>query len=566
MCCFLPVWRRSTAASSSTAPSCCTRMRSDGTQAHRHHAQGYGGVRRHELKHIRGDFNVAWPTAEIAVRTQRCVEICSERDLRAATKRPRRGQDRGVPREIRAPVHRGRSGYLADIIDPATRGGSHRRSGNAPDKARQESAEETRKHSLDLLRCLEKSSSRIVVDRARVIPPARDGVRTVAVYSEPTCGRHTCAKPRGRLIGPLHRARAISTVTESSRQQSHWRRTIHPAMGSSASGVVRSPVRDAALCGRPPAERSPQWGADIARTLALANGVPSCPNNRAAHKRKEAEKIAKEFATQFCSKRCGWRREGNECVPLRRRWQGTRCGAARSENAFGDDAVYLEKFVTEPRHVEIRARRYSRQHALTWRARVLVQRRHRKIEKPERRVTRSQKKMGDTAVGRPAPPATSRGHCEFLLDTKGVLLPRDEHAAAGRASVTESSPESTSFMAVRIAAGESSRSSRRIFASRLGHRVRITAKRRSNNFLHRLPDRASPSADGRASGGTAHRVGQRDWPALRSDARQAIVWGAPCAGGYPNAASVGRSLTRAWRPRGTSTFASWTTTSSAVAK
>ena len=73
-------------------------------------------------KHIRGDFNVAWPTAEIAVMGPKgAVEILFKREI-AESDDPRGGdgrEGRRVSRAVRAsrtsPPSRG---YLDDIIDP----------------------------------------------------------------------------------------------------------------------------------------------------------------------------------------------------------------------------------------------------------------------------------------------------------------------------------------------------------------------------------------------------------------------------------------------------------------
>jgi len=66
---FLRVPTRSTAASSVTAPSCSMRTgEADRPQAHGDHTQSRMAVPTTLMcsKHIRADYNVAWPTAEIA--------------------------------------------------------------------------------------------------------------------------------------------------------------------------------------------------------------------------------------------------------------------------------------------------------------------------------------------------------------------------------------------------------------------------------------------------------------------------------------------------------------------
>ncbi len=62
-------------------------------------------------KHIRSDFNLAWPTAEIAVMGPKgAVKIIFRNQIENATDpAAARGADRGVQREVREPVRRGRA-------------------------------------------------------------------------------------------------------------------------------------------------------------------------------------------------------------------------------------------------------------------------------------------------------------------------------------------------------------------------------------------------------------------------------------------------------------------------
>ncbi len=100
--------------------------------------------------------------------------------------------------------------------------------------------------------------------------------------------------------------------------------------------------------------------------------------------------------------------------------------AARSEAAasFGDDAVYLEKFIVEPRHVEIQvlADRHGRVVSLGERE-CSLQRRHQKVveEAPSPVVGPDlRKRMGQAAVAAArAVGYTSAGTVEFLLDADG---------------------------------------------------------------------------------------------------------------------------------------------------
>ena len=59
-------------------------------------------------KHLRGDVNYAWPSAEIAVMGPKgAVEIIFRGDLGDAGQD--RGAHRGIPREIRQPLRRRRA-------------------------------------------------------------------------------------------------------------------------------------------------------------------------------------------------------------------------------------------------------------------------------------------------------------------------------------------------------------------------------------------------------------------------------------------------------------------------
>lgn len=100
--------------------------------------------------------------------------------------------------------------------------------------------------------------------------------------------------------------------------------------------------------------------------------------------------------------------------------------AARREakSSFGDDAVYLEKFITRPRHVEIQVLADSHGTVLSLGERECsVQRRHQKMieEAPSVAVDQELRaRMGETAV-RVARAAgyVNAGTCEFLLAADG---------------------------------------------------------------------------------------------------------------------------------------------------
>jgi acetyl-CoA carboxylase biotin carboxylase subunit len=103
--------------------------------------------------------------------------------------------------------------------------------------------------------------------------------------------------------------------------------------------------------------------------------------------------------------------------------------AARREakNAFGDDAVYVEKYIEGPRHVEIQILADSHGNCVSLGERECsVQRRHQKMveEAPSVAVSPElRREMGATAV-RAALAAgyVNAGTCEFLLDKDGKFF------------------------------------------------------------------------------------------------------------------------------------------------
>src|SRR5882762_9272388 len=244
------------------------------------------------------------------------------------------------------------------------------------------------------------------------------GIRTVAVYSEADVrAPHVREADEAVLIGPppssesyLRGEKIIETAKMTNAE------AIHPGYGflSEREWFARA-VRDAGIVWiGPPAEAIAAMGSKTsARTLAVANG-------------EEAEKIAKKFGYPVLLKAAaGGGGKGMRVVSAQKDLASALEAARReAKNAFGDDAVYLEKFVTRPRHVEIQVLADSHGNVLSLGERECsVQRRHQKMieEAPSVAVTPElRRKMGETAV-RAAKAAryVNAGTCEFLLDQSG---------------------------------------------------------------------------------------------------------------------------------------------------
>jgi acetyl-CoA carboxylase biotin carboxylase subunit len=258
------------------------------------------------------------------------------------------------------------------------------------------------------------------------------GIRTVAVYSEADVrAPHVREADEAVLIGPppssesyLRGEKIIDAAKKTGAE------AIHPGYGflSEREWFARA-VRDAGIVWvGPPAEAIAAMGSKTAaRTLAVANGVPVVPGTtEPLENAKEAEKLAKKFGYPVLLKAAaGGGGKGMRVVSEAKELAGALDAARReAKNAFGDDAVYLEKFVARPRHVEIQVLADSHGTVLSLGERECsVQRRHQKMieEAPSVAVTPElRKKMGETAV-RAARAAgyVNAGTCEFLLDRDG---------------------------------------------------------------------------------------------------------------------------------------------------
>jgi acetyl-CoA carboxylase biotin carboxylase subunit len=205
---------------------------------------------------------------------------------------------------------------------------------------------------------------------------------------------------------------------------------IHPGYGflSEREWFARA-VRDAGLVFiGPPAEAIAAMGSKTAaRQLVIAANVPVVPGTTEALKdANEARAIADQFGYPVLLKAAaGGGGKGMRVVREAKEMDAALDAAQReAKNAFGDDAVYVEKYIVGPRHVEIQIIGDQHGTMLSLNERECsVQRRHQKMieEAPSVAVTPEiRRAMGDTAV-RAASAAGyyNAGTCEFLLDRDG---------------------------------------------------------------------------------------------------------------------------------------------------
>ncbi|MDQ8144990.1 MAG: acetyl-CoA carboxylase biotin carboxylase subunit [Gemmatimonadota bacterium] len=269
----------------------------------------------------------------------------------------------------------------------------------------------------------------------RVIRACRElGLRSIAVYSDADAGApHARAADVAVRIGPASAAESYLRGDHLiAVALAHGADAIHPGYGflSEREWFARA-VREAGLIWvGPPAEAIAAMGSKTAaRTLAIQAGTPVVPGTTTPLRdAAEAEALAAEFGYPVLLKAAaGGGGKGMRVVRAPGEVAGALDAARReAQNAFGDDAVYLEKYIEGPRHVEIQVLADAHGTCLALGERECsIQRRHQKMieEAPSIAVTPELRaRMGAAAVAAArAAGYVNAGTCEFLLDRHGAF-------------------------------------------------------------------------------------------------------------------------------------------------
>ena len=255
------------------------------------------------------------------------------------------------------------------------------------------------------------------------------GIRTVAVYSEADAASpHVRYADEAWLIGPapssesyLRQDVIIDTALKAQCD------AIHPGYGflSENAGFARAVQKAGLLFIGPPASAIETMGDKTsARKLMIARGVPVVPGTESAVTSVDA---AKETAPEgaylvLLRAAAGGGGKGTRVVEqpedLARALESAQ-NEARS--AFGDDRVYIEKFVVKPRHIEIQVLADAHGNIVHLGERECsIQRRHQKVveESPSAIVDADLRaRMGQAAVDAArACDYVNAGTIEFLVD------------------------------------------------------------------------------------------------------------------------------------------------------
>ena len=264
----------------------------------------------------------------------------------------------------------------------------------------------------------------------RIIRTAHEmGIKTVAVYS--TADKeslHVRFADEAVCIGPppskdsyLNIANIISAAEITNAD------AIHPGYGFLSENAKFSKIcqdHNIKFIGATPEQIEKMGDKSMAKTTMREAGVPTVPGSEGLlESLEDAKKTAKEIKYPVIIKataggggkgmRIVWKEDELEAA-----WDSARQEAAA---AFGNDGMYMEKYIEEPRHIEIQiiGDQYGRVSHLSERD-CSIQRRHQKLmeETPSPFMTQELRdEMGDAAVrAAKAVNYEGVGTIEFLVD------------------------------------------------------------------------------------------------------------------------------------------------------
>ncbi|MBW2280436.1 MAG: acetyl-CoA carboxylase biotin carboxylase subunit [Deltaproteobacteria bacterium] len=265
----------------------------------------------------------------------------------------------------------------------------------------------------------------------RVIRACRElGIRSVAVYSDADRNAlHVRYADEAYACGPpaaaksyLDMDRILSIAKRSGAQ------AIHPGYGfmsENAEFARRCAEAGVVFIGPSPETIEEMGDKVLARQKMQAAGVPLVPGTTEKLTDDEAIAAAKEMGLPVMVKAtAGGGGKGMRLVEAESDLAQS-IARARSEAraSFGDDAIYVEKFVEQPRHIEIQILGDSHGNAIhLFERECSIQRRHQKVieEAPANRMpARLREEMGKAAVAAAkAVGYEGAGTCEFLVDAR----------------------------------------------------------------------------------------------------------------------------------------------------
>lgn len=264
----------------------------------------------------------------------------------------------------------------------------------------------------------------------RIIRACKEmGIQTVAIFSEADReSLHVKLADEALCIGKtpakdsylnMHNIMSAAAVTQAD--------AIHPGYGFLAENADFAEMCRACnvvFIGPEPEAIRKMGGKAVARSTMKEAGVPTVPGTEGIiQSQDDALKVAKEIGYPVIVKATAG--GGGKGMRLAETEQDLRQAIhqaqSEAEKAFGNAAVYLEKYIEEPRHIEIQvlADRFGQVIHLGERD-CSIQRRHQKLveEAPSPALSEQlRRQMGEAAIkAAQAVQYHSAGTIEFLLD------------------------------------------------------------------------------------------------------------------------------------------------------
>ena len=279
------------------------------------------------------------------------------------------------------------------------------------------------------------------------------GIESVAVYSDADADAPHVARrrPRRPRSGPAPPPRATCRSPPSStRRGRRGADAVHPGYGflSENAAFARGVRGGRPGLHRPARRRHRADGIEDRRARAdegrrRAGRARADAGRSVGRRRRRRPSRASAFprwsrrrpaaAARACAS-CATRPTARELIPAARR---------EAAAAFGDGTLYVERLIERPRHVEIQV--FGDDHGNVvhlFERECSIQRRHQKVIEespspaltPALRARWARRRWPRRAPRAIATPARSSSCSKARATSARVLLPRDEHAAAGRAS------------------------------------------------------------------------------------------------------------------------------------
>jgi acetyl-CoA carboxylase biotin carboxylase subunit len=267
----------------------------------------------------------------------------------------------------------------------------------------------------------------------RIIRACRElGIRTVAVYSEADReSLHVRFADEDVCIGPaLARESYLNVPRIIAAAEVTGAEAIHPGYGFLAENAEFAEIcdrSDITFIG-PRAEHIRAMGDKAAARRAMAAaGVPTVPGTEGTiEDATEALEVAREIGFPVIVKAAaGGGGKGMRVVEDEASFAGQlQMARAEAESSFNDSSVYIEKYLSRPRHIEFQLVGDSQGRVVHLGERECsIQRRHQKLieESPSVALTPElRERMGSAAVaGAQAIGYVSAGTMEFLLTDSG---------------------------------------------------------------------------------------------------------------------------------------------------